>query len=102
MPSRYEEEAERLASLPRAERFEQLIDFPAAHTFKVIGRREGLCEEVQLALAGAGHAGVCLVERASAQGRYISLTFTLQVQSGQELDALYSILERLAGVAYLL
>lgn len=101
MPSRFEEEVERLARLSRAERFEQLISFPAEHTFKVIGRREGLCEEVQSALAGAGHAGVCLVERASARGRYISLTFTIEVQSGQELDALYSLLERLPGLAYL-
>lgn len=102
MTSPYEKEAERLAGLPRAERFEALIEFPAAHTFKVIGRREGLSAAVQQALEGAGHPGVCLVERASAQGRYLSLTFTLEVSSGRELDELYGILERLPGLACLL
>ena len=102
MTSQYEKEAERLAALPRAERFEQLIDFPTAHTFKAIGRSEGFSEALQGALERAGHAGVCLLERASARGRYISLTFTVEVGSGRELDALYSLLESLPGLAYLL
>ena len=101
MASRYEIEAERLAALPRAERFEELIDFPATHTFKVIGRREGLSDALQRILEGAGHPGVCLVERASAQGRYISLTFGIEVASGRELDELYTALESLPGLACL-
>ena len=102
MPSEYEKEAERLAALPRAQRFEELMDFPADHTFKVIGRSEGLAEVLQQALRGAGHPDVCLVERPSARGKYVSLTFTLEVASGQELDTLYLLLEALPGIAYLL
>jgi putative lipoic acid-binding regulatory protein len=100
--SRYEDEAQRLAALPRAERFEQLLSFPTDHTFTVIGRRDGLADSLQRALAGAGHQEACLVERASAKGTYLSLSFTVRVQSGNELDALYLLLEALPGLAYLL
>ncbi len=100
--SEYDKRAAELAGLPRAERFEALIDFPATHTFKVIGRSEGLFDALQQTLEQAGHSGVVPVERPSAQGRYVSLTFTLQVASGQELDALYTLLEGLPGLAYLL
>lgn len=100
--SRYEEEARRLAGLPRAQRFEQLMSFPTDHTFTVIGRREGFSTALQTALSGAGHAEVCLVERQSARGNYLSLSFTIRVTSGDELDALYLLLEALPGVAYLL
>ena len=102
MTSEYDKRAKELAELPRAQRFEELIEFPTAHTFKVIGRREGLLEALQRRLEQAGHPGVVPVERPSAQGRYISLTFTLEVASGTELDALYSLLEALPGLAYLL
>jgi len=102
MVSPYDKEAERLAALPRAERFEELIDFPVDHTFKVIGRREGLSEAVQQALAAVGRPDTCLVERPSAQGTYVSLTFTLAVASGRELDGLYTVLEALPGLAFLL
>lgn len=100
--SRYEEEARRLAGLPRAERFEQLLSFPTDHTFTVIGRSQGFADALQAALVAAGHAEVCLVERQSARGNYLSLSFTIRVGSGGELDALYLLLEALPGVAYLL
>lgn len=100
--ARYEQEAARLAKLPRAERFEELIDFPARHMFKIIGRSQGFCESVRAALGGLGFADVVFVERRSAQGRYTSLTFHLHVSSGERLDVIYSTLERLPGLAYLL
>lgn len=100
--SRYEEEAQRLAALPRAERFEQLLSFPTDHSFTVIGRRDGLADSLQLALTGAGYPGACLAERQSAKGKYLSLSFTIRVKSGSELDAVYLLLEGLPGLAYLL
>jgi hypothetical protein len=45
--SRYEDEARRLSTLPRAERFEQLLSFPTDHTFTVIGRRSGFAEALK-------------------------------------------------------
>lgn len=102
MPTKYEMESERLAKLPRAQRFEALIEFPTAHTFKVIGRNPGFAEQLKSALDGAGRREVCLVERPSARGTYASLTFVLAVNSGDELDGLYRLLEAMPGLVYLL
>jgi len=97
-----EHEAARLARLPRAERFEALIEFPTRHLFKVIGPSDGLSDAVQQALTGLGFGQVLFVERYSAKGRHVSLTFELSVGSGIELDSIYSALEQVEGVAYLL
>jgi putative lipoic acid-binding regulatory protein len=102
MSRRFEEEAARLAGLPRAERFACLIEFPTEHTFKVIGRAQGLGRALELALEGAGRPGVCLIERPSARGTYVSFTFTTGVASAAELDELYTLLEGLPGLACLL
>lgn len=100
--SEFEKERQRLSKLPRAERFEELIDFPTRHVFKVIGPRDGLSTEVRKTLAALGFKeDTILVERYSASGKHLSLTFELQVQSGAELDSIYSALERVDGVAYL-
>lgn len=97
---RFEERAAELARLPRAERFEQLIEFPTRHLFKVIGPREGLHDAVHRLLQGLGFPDVIIVERPSAGGRHASLTFELSVSSGQELDQIYIALEGVRGVAY--
>ena len=99
--TRYEAELERLSQLPRAERFEQLIAFPTRHLFKVIGR-PGCSEEVQRAVRALGFAEVVVVERPSAKGKYLSVTFTLEVPDGHALDRVYQALEQLPDVVYLL
>jgi hypothetical protein len=102
MPTRYEQELERLRHLPRAERFEALIEFPAQHTFKVIGRSEGFSLAVEGLLRASGHRDVLLIERPSSGGKYVSVTFSLGVESGAALDELYRTLEQLPGLRYLL
>jgi putative lipoic acid-binding regulatory protein len=99
---KYEKEAARLAELSRAERFEELIDFPARHLFKVIGRRTGFAAQVRRALDALGFGDVIPVERHSAGGRFVSLTFEVQVSSGEHLDSVYLALEQLPDLAYLL
>ncbi len=94
----YEEEKARLELLPRAERFEELLDFPCEHTFKVIGAPQALEERAQALLAAQGHAAPRISEKASKTGKYISLSITVQVTSGAELDRLYSALEGIEGL----
>ena len=101
VPTRYEQELERLSKLPRAERFEELVQFPTQHTFKVIGRSEGFSLAVEGLLRTSGHPEVLLIERPSSGGKYVSVTFTLGVESGAALDELYRALEQLPGLAYL-
>ena len=91
-----------MAKLPRAERFEQLIDFPTRHQFKIIGRRGGgISEAVQQKLRELGFDNVIPVERASSKGRYVSVTVEVQVSSGQILDQIYIELEALPDLLYL-
>ena len=102
MVSSYDKEALRLAKLPRAERFEELLDFPTEFTFKVIGSGEGFLEHVRHALKELGHEDVVPVVRASAKGRYVSVSITMRVEAGSEIDQTYSALEQLPGLAYIL
>lgn len=102
MASEYDKRAAELAKLPRAERFEALIEFPTKHTFKVIGKTSGFCDALEDLLEKSGFGKPLLVERPSKGGRFISLTFTLPVNDGQQLDDLYEALAQLPGIAYLL
>ena len=97
----YRQDQARLAKLSRAERFEELMDFPLRHVFKVIGTREGLSVEVRKTLADLGFEGVVFVERLSSKGRHLSLTFELAVETGSQLDTIYSALEQVKNIAYL-
>lgn len=98
---KFERESARLARLPRADRFEELLTFPTRHAFKVIGPHEGLVEGVRVILDDLGMGeDVILVERHSKSGRYISITLELLVKSGAHLDEVYTALERLDGVSY--
>jgi uncharacterized protein len=102
MTTEYDKRAAELAKLPRAERFEKLIEFPTKHTFKVIGKSAGFSKALEDLLEDRGFDKTLLVERPSKGGRFISLTFTLPVQDGEELDKLYDGLANLPGIAYLL
>jgi putative lipoic acid-binding regulatory protein len=102
MAPSFEEESARLAKLSRAERFEQLIEFPTQHSFTIIGRTANFDQLLRQALTDCGYQEVLLVERPSATGKFLSLTFVLGVANGVELDRLYLALEQLPGLAYLL
>ena len=102
MSASYDEEAKRLAKLPRAERFEALLSFPAQHVIKVIGKAQGFSELVKKTLADLGYPELVPIERPSAKGKFVALTVTVSVQNGHELDRVYSALERLPNLSYLL
>lgn len=98
----YDAEAARLAKLPRAERFDQLLDFPTDYTVKAIGRGNTFSESVRALLATCGYPDVIAVDRPSARGRFVSVTFTVKVNNGKELDDLYTALQALPDLVYLL
>jgi len=80
---------------PRKE--ESLLTFPCVFPLKVMGRREdGFAQavsEVVLRHAPDYNAGT-LEMRTSKNGRYISLTVTLNARSREQLDALYTELSK--------
>lgn len=96
--TRFEVEQRRLAGLTRANRFEELLEFPCSHEFKIIGQTEGLTARVLALFVEHGHPGAVPRERKSSQGRYLALSVEVQVTSGAELDALYTALEKLEGI----
>ena len=100
--SPYERERQRLSGLPRAERFESLLEFPCQHLFKVIGAPTGLTDRIRGVMAHQGHPDGVLVERPSKGGKWLSVSVELTVTSGAELDRLYTALEGLEGVRFLL
>ena len=76
---------------------ESLLTFPCVFPMKVMGRREdGFAQhvlEIVLRHAPDYHSDT-MEMRSSKNGRYLSLTVTLNAKSREQLDALYSELSR--------
>jgi putative lipoic acid-binding regulatory protein len=76
---------------------ESLLTFPCVFPLKVMGRREDgfaqLVCDVVMRHAPDFNAGT-IEMRTSKNGRYLSLTVTLNAKSREQLDALYSELSK--------
>jgi putative lipoic acid-binding regulatory protein len=84
-------------SLPEQPGNDSLLTFPCVFPMKVMGRREDgfaqtVCDIVQRHVADF-HPQT-LEMRASKNGRYLSLTVTLNARSREQLDALYAELSK--------
>ena len=76
---------------------ESLLTFPCVFPIKVMGRREdGYAQTVtDIVMRHAPDFHPQTVEmRASKNGRYLSLTVTINARSREQLDALYSELSK--------
>jgi uncharacterized protein len=74
-----------------------LLTFPCVFPMKVMGRREdGFAQTVsEIVLRHASDFHPETIEmRSSKNGRYLSLTVTINAKSRQQLDALYSELSK--------
>ena len=74
-----------------------LLTFPCVFQLKVMGRREdGFAQTVsEIVLKHAPDFHPETIEmRTSKQGRYLSLTVTINARSREQLDALYSELSK--------
>ena len=70
-----------------------LLTFPCEFPMKIMGRREdGFAQLVSdIVMRHAPDFDPATIEmRSSKQGRYLSLTVTIQARSREQLDALYS------------
>jgi putative lipoic acid-binding regulatory protein len=84
---------------------ESLLTFPCVFPLKVMGRREdGFAQTVaEIVLKHAPDFHPETIEmRTSKQGRYLSLTVTINARSREQLDALYSELSKHPMVAMVL
>jgi putative lipoic acid-binding regulatory protein len=69
-----------------------LLDFPTAFPIKIMGRREGGFTKavIEIVLRHAPDFAPGTIEtRPSREGKYISLTATVNATSQEQLDALY-------------
>jgi putative lipoic acid-binding regulatory protein len=76
---------------------ESLLTFPCVFPIKIVGRREDgyaqAISEIVLRHAPDFHPDT-MEMRPSRNGRYLSLTVTLNAKSREQLDALYSELSK--------
>ena len=71
---------------------QSLLDFPTPFPIKIMGRREGGFAQsvMEIVLKHAPDFQPATMEmRPSRQGKYISLTVTIEARSREQLDALY-------------
>jgi len=69
-----------------------LLDYPTPFPIKVMGRREGGFAQgvMEIVLRHAPDFEPAAMEmRPSRQGKYLSLTVTIEARSREQLDALY-------------
>lgn len=80
-------------AMSRPQQPESLLSFPCAFPIKVMGRREdGFAQAVlEITLRHAPDFRPETIEmRTSKNGRYLSLTVTIDARSREQLDGLYS------------
>ena len=90
---------------PKTPPQESLLTFPCVFPMKIMGRREdGFAQTVvEIVMRHAPDFHPETMEmRSSSQGRYLSLTVTLNAKSREQLDALYSELSKHPMVAMVL
>ncbi|KPK09328.1 MAG: hypothetical protein AMJ64_00305 [Betaproteobacteria bacterium SG8_39] len=84
---------------------QSLLDFPTPFPIKIMGRREGGFAQsvMEIVLKHAPDFQPATMEmRPSRQGKYISLTVTIEARSREQLDALYRDLCDHPGVVMVL
>jgi uncharacterized protein len=90
----------------KAEDSKPLIEYPAAYTFKVMGKQEpGFVEYVRTLfhrLMGKALAQDAIRELPSSRGRYVSLSVSVHLESEEHRRSIYAELHRDERVIYYL
>jgi len=94
------------ASGQQTEEQKPLIEYPAAYTFKVMGKQEhGFVEYVRELfhrLMGRELARDAIQEQPSSKGRYVSLSVSVRLESEEHRRTIYAELHRDERVVYYL
>jgi uncharacterized protein len=93
-----------MGDLPAIELLEAGHEFPGPYMFKVIGRAEnGFVGRVVAAVRDALSAAVDppYTVRETAGGRHVSVTVEVEVQTAEDVLAVYRRVHRLAGLVVL-
>lgn len=71
---------------------DSLLTFPCELPIKIVGRNSAVFRDVTSSIVRKHYADVAayrVSEQASRNGAYVSLTYIVQAQSREEVDALY-------------
>lgn len=95
-----------LASGIKQKSLDDLMTFPAKYLFKAVGlgailKPDALMETISQELE-RDVAQTKVSTRASSSGKYVSLTFEIQVDSSAEVYQINQILQTLPGIKYVL
>jgi putative lipoic acid-binding regulatory protein len=85
------------AAMSRPEESQSLLKFPCVFPIKIMGRREdGFAQDVAAVVLrhSPDFHPETIEMRTSKNGRYLSITVTLNARSREQLDALYSELSK--------
>lgn len=92
-----------LTDLQQDKKLKDLLEFPCAFTFKVVGlKRDGLVDdvvaEVQKVVKGDYHPST----KESGKGTYHSVSITIQAENIEQVERLYTNLAAIEGVRMVL
>lgn len=92
-----------LSDIPQDKKLKDLLEFPCAFTFKVVGtKRETLMDdvvaEVQKVVKGDYHP----TAKESGKGTYLSVSITIQAENIEQVESLYTNLAKIDGVRMVL
>lgn len=92
-----------LSDLSHDKKLKDLLTFPCAFTFKVVGaKRDGLIEdvvsEVQKVVKGDYNPSF----KESGKGTYHSVSITIRAENIEQIETLYTTLARIQGVRMVL
>jgi putative lipoic acid-binding regulatory protein len=94
------------ASAREGEEKKPLIEYPAAYTFKVMGKQEGgfveYVHQLFNRLMGQELARDAIQEQPSSKGRYVSLSVSVRLESEEHRQRIYRELHKDERVIYYL
>lgn len=91
-----------LSDLPQA-KLKDLLEFPCAFTFKVVGvSREDLADDVVAVVQSVVKGDYHPTAKASGKGTYHSVSITLQAENIEQIEQLYRDLAKIHGVRMVL
>lgn len=92
-----------LADISQDKKLKDLLEFPCAFTFKVVGtKRDGLMDDVVSEVQKVIKGDYNPTMKESAKGTYNSVSITIQAENIEQVETLYTNLAKIEGVRMVL
>lgn len=92
-----------LTDIAQDKKLKDLLEFPCAFTFKVVGaKRDDLVEDVVAEVQKVAKGDYNPSVKESGKGTYHSVSITLQAENIDQIETLYTTLSKIDGVRMVL